>query len=104
VSPFSESLFKIFAAKCKGNAKLSLCLTKHHAIKTFRESRGITLQLPSTSTDRLLHPQPEDVPCRGDKGKLIYRYKSKDKICQERPTKDGTVLILVMRTSKNLNR
>jgi hypothetical protein len=25
-------------------------------------------QLPSISGDRLLHPQPEDAPCRGDKG------------------------------------
>jgi hypothetical protein len=25
-------------------------------------------QLPSISGGRLLHPQPEDAPCRGDKG------------------------------------
>jgi hypothetical protein len=25
-------------------------------------------QLPSISSGRLFHPQPEDAPCRGDKG------------------------------------
>jgi hypothetical protein len=29
---------------------------------------SIYLQLPSISGGRLLHPQPEDAPCRGDKG------------------------------------
>jgi hypothetical protein len=38
------------------------------------EVRGYLLhsQLPSTSGGRLLHPQPEDVPCRGDMGHLTW--------------------------------
>jgi hypothetical protein len=29
---------------------------------------SIYSQLPSKTGERLLHPQPEDAPCRGDKG------------------------------------
>jgi len=36
----------------------------------FRTAYSIYSQLPSLSAGRLLHPRPEDVPCRGDRDPL----------------------------------
>jgi hypothetical protein len=46
-----------------------------HPCRLSATAYSIYLQLPSISGGRLLHPQPEDVPCRGDKGSTCHSFQ-----------------------------
>jgi hypothetical protein len=39
-----------------------------HTLSAIRDCYSVYSQLPSKTGGRLLHPQPEDAPCRGDNG------------------------------------
>jgi hypothetical protein len=43
---------------------------EYHPFRLSPTAYSVYSQLPSISGGRLLHSQPEDVPCRGDKGPI----------------------------------
>ena len=60
--------------KCKLCNQLTDWMTT--PCQLFMTAYWIYLQLPSVSESHLLHPQPEDVPCHGDRDPLITQHVS----------------------------
>jgi hypothetical protein len=53
-----------------GDELLALCTNpklNEHPIVGSTTAHSVYFQTPAVSGGRLLHPQPEDTPCRGDK-------------------------------------